>query len=212
MVTVKEKQLGGITILDKDGYSVVTNSGARLSDVADPVDGYDATNKNYVDSVVSGNISNISEILTEGNDATGLAILNIGNSDGYNIYLTDANITTYIESNVSNSSSLTHTAPQRIAVGFERTTWLVTIENASGDSWSFDWRTRVQWKAIEDGYSRLSAPIDDTGEMEGSPPDVTISSDVINDEIRLTVENNSGGDLKIRIGETSIIEKPISGE
>jgi|SRR5690606_26906212 len=54
MVLPREGLLGSITILDKDGYGTVSANGARLSDVSDPVDGHDATNKNYVDSVAGG--------------------------------------------------------------------------------------------------------------------------------------------------------------
>lgn len=51
MVNLPEKQIRGITILDKDGYGTVEASAARIINLGSPIDGYDAATKEYVDSV-----------------------------------------------------------------------------------------------------------------------------------------------------------------
>jgi hypothetical protein len=52
-MTIKQKQLGGITELDKDGYGVINVNGARIRNVGAPIDGYDVAVKAYVQQVVS---------------------------------------------------------------------------------------------------------------------------------------------------------------
>jgi hypothetical protein len=48
-MTIKQKQLGGITELDKDGYGFINVNNSRIINAASPVDGYDLATKNYVD-------------------------------------------------------------------------------------------------------------------------------------------------------------------
>jgi hypothetical protein len=47
-MTIKQKQLGGITELDKDGYGVVNAHGSRITNVGAPINENDVATKGYV--------------------------------------------------------------------------------------------------------------------------------------------------------------------
>jgi len=70
MVRTREGFLGGITILDEDGYGLVTASNARITNVTDPVNPQDAATKNYVDGYFEAH-NEWSEILAIGNITDG---------------------------------------------------------------------------------------------------------------------------------------------
>lgn len=161
-------------------------------------------------SAGEGGGQNIEEVLTVGSDADGKPIRNIGSSDGLGTYKTNGNISSSTDGTVADTVSLVHLILQPIEVGFQRTTWLVTVRTAADATWGFDWLSHVRWVGDGDGVLSLSKALVEPGDMEGTPPDISIVVTTVDDTIGLTLTNNSGGPLDVRIGTDSIVEMPLA--
>ena len=80
---IREEQLGGITVLDKDGSGTVTTSNAIIEDLTGPpVNLLDATNKEYVDTLTDTLLPlDGSRSMTSSLDMDGNKIINLANPD-----------------------------------------------------------------------------------------------------------------------------------
>jgi hypothetical protein len=92
-MTIKQKQLGGITELDKDGTGLIDLNNARLINASVPLDGYDLATKNYVDSHSSGSNAELSFTVLTSQLSAGTGFTNVAEfslssiTDGYDGYL-----------------------------------------------------------------------------------------------------------------------------
>jgi hypothetical protein len=197
----------GITITPADG-----SAGDALDLTLSSADG--VIEEGSIDTIhlapgaVTADVSSltIEDILIEGNDANGKNIRGIGSGDG--VYKTDANITNWTQASVVDTGSIYLTCIHSALPGMYRAIWYVTIADASGDTWGFDWLTQTQKTAETAGTLRLSKALVDPGEMEGTPPAVGLEAVVTSGDTLLTVTNNSGEALNIRIGVVDSSELP----